>query len=69
MGILRKSREVSAFYFDPKGVLKGILRDPGPEDPPFPTLIGLKGVDYGKFTSECLSPILYYTFKNTYDGN
>ena len=34
MGIFRKSQKVSAFNFDPKGVKKGVPRDPGPKDPP-----------------------------------
>ena len=42
MGILyRKSQKVSAHNLDHKGVEKGVLSDPGPEDPP-PTLIGLR---------------------------
>ena len=30
MGIFRKSKKVSAFNFDPKGVKKGVPCDPGP---------------------------------------
>jgi hypothetical protein len=41
MGIFRKSQKVSSFNFDPKGVEKGLLCDPGPEDPPT-TLTGLR---------------------------
>ena len=33
MGIFRKSQKVSARHLDPKGVKKGVLSDPGPEDP------------------------------------
>ena len=34
MGIVRKSKKVSALNFDPKGVKKGAPCDPGPKDPP-----------------------------------
>ena len=42
MGIFRKSQKVSAHHLGPKGVLKGVLNDPGPEDPPDPDRGSLK---------------------------